>query len=195
MTAAQPPRRALPARLDTDRAGAAVPAVETRLRSVGLMRINHAGEVAAQALYHGQSMTARDAKTRQHMLSAAMEEKDHLAWCEARLAELGARPSRLQAFWYGGSFAIGALAGLAGDRWSLGFVNETERQVAEHLDEHIAQLSDSDVRSRTILEQMRLDEQRHGDEAAVAGGRPPPAPVRRLMRRVAAVMKWTAGRF
>ena len=163
-----------------------------RREAGNLMRVNHAGEVAAQALYHGQSLTARNAATRQHMLSAAMEEKDHLAWCRTRLEELGARPSRLQAFWYGGSFAIGVVAGLTGDGWSLGFVNETERQVAEHLDEHIAQLSDSDPRSTTILEQMREDEQRHGEEALLAGGRTLPAPIRRLMRRAAGVMKRVA---
>jgi len=165
-----------------------------RRHVAGLMRINHAGEVAAQALYHGQALTARNPQTRQHLLEAAREERDHLRWCEERLAELGDGPSKLQPFWYAGSFAIGALAGLRGDAWSLGFVQETERQVSEHLSEHLQQLPEQDQRGRAILETMRRDEERHGHEAAEAGGEPLPAPVRGLMRQVAKVMKFGAYR-
>jgi len=162
---------------------------QERRHAAGLMRVNHAGEVAAQALYHGQAFTARNDRVREHMLAAAQEEQDHLKWCEQRLQELGSAPSRLQPLWYAGSFAIGAAAGLAGDRWSLGFVEETEKQVSEHLDEHLRELPDGDERSRAILKAMREDETRHGREARDAGARPLPRPVRELMRRVAEVMK------
>lgn len=168
---------------------------ETERRHIaGLMRINHAGEVAAQALYQGQALTARNPETRQQLLAAAREEQDHLRWCEERLQELGAGPSKLQPLWYAGSFAIGALAGAAGDRVSLGFVDETEKQVAEHLGEHLAQLPEHDQRDRAILESMRADEERHGAQAREAGGTPLPAPVRGLMRQVAKVMKFGAYR-
>lgn len=166
----------------------------SRAHVAGLMRVNHAGEVAAQALYHGQAFVARDPALREHLLGAAREEHDHLKWCESRLAELGAAPSRLDPLWYAGSFAIGAAAGLAGDRWSLGFVEETERQVAEHLDEHLDALPEDDGRSRAILAAMQADEERHGREAKAAGARALPGPVRSLMRRVAAVMKFGAYR-
>ena len=169
-------------------------APDERRHVAGLMRINHAGEVAAQALYHGQALTARNPQTRQQLLEAAREEHDHLRWCEERLAELGDGPSKLQPLWAAGSFAIGAVAGLGGDRWSLGFVHETERQVAEHLGEHLQQLPEHDARDRAILQQMRVDEQRHGDQAQQAGGRELPAPVRGLMRQVAKVMKFGAYR-
>ncbi|MFT4045263.1 MAG: 2-polyprenyl-3-methyl-6-methoxy-1,4-benzoquinone monooxygenase [Solimonas sp.] len=165
-----------------------------RRHVAGLMRVNHAGEIAAQALYHGQALTARNPQTREHLLEAAREEHDHLRWCEERLSELGDAPSRLQPLWYAGSFAIGALAGLRGDAWSLGFVNETERQVAEHLTEHLEQLPAQDRRGRAILETMRRDEERHGREAEQAGGASLPAPVRGLMRQVARVMKFGAYR-
>jgi ubiquinone biosynthesis monooxygenase Coq7 len=165
-----------------------------RRHAAGLMRINHAGEVSAQALYHGQALTARNPQTRQHLLEAAREEQDHLRWCEERLKELGDQPSRLQPLWYAGSFAIGALAGAAGDRWSLGFVNETEKQVAEHLGEHLQQLPETDNRGRAILETMRKDEQRHGEQARDAGGEALPPPVRGLMRQVAKLMKFGAYR-
>lgn len=167
---------------------------EERRHAAGLMRINHAGEVAAQALYQGQALVARDPRTREQLLAAAREEQDHLRWCEERLQELGDAPSRLQPLWYAGSFAIGAAAGLAGDRWSLGFIDETERQVSEHLGEHLQQLPESDQRSRAIIKAMRDDEDRHGREAREAGGRPLPAPVRGLMRQVAKVMKFGAYR-
>lgn len=166
-----------------------------RRHAAGLMRINHAGEVAAQALYHGQAFVARSPDVREHLLAAASEEQDHLKWCEDRLRELGDGPSRLQPLWYAGSFAIGAAAGLAGDRWSLGFVEETEKQVSEHLDEHLGELPADDRRSRAILQKMREDETRHGIEAREAGGRPLPQPVRELMRRVSKLMKFGAYRF
>ena len=165
-----------------------------RRHAAGLMRVNHAGEIAAQALYHGQALTARSADTRKHLLAAAAEEAAHLQWCEQRLAELGERPSRLRPLWYAGSFVIGAAAGLAGDKWSLGFVEETEKQVSEHLDEHLQKLPPQDGKSRAILKKMRDDEARHGAEARAAGARPLPRPLRGLMRRVAALMKFGAYR-
>lgn len=162
--------------------------------SIGLMRINHAGEVAAQALYHGQALTARSSDTRQHLLDAAVEEAAHLHWCEHRLKELSAKPSQFQPLWYAGSFAIGAVAGLTGDRWSLGFVEETERQVTAHLDEHLQHLSDDDQRSRAILETMREDEARHGAEAKAAGAQALPEPIRVVMKTMADCMKFIAYR-
>lgn len=188
--AARPPARANPA---PDTANPTFDA-RTRAHVAGLMRVNHAGEVAAQALYQGQAFVARDETTRRHLLDAAREEQDHLRWCEDRLRELGDQPSLLQPLWYAGSFAIGAAAGLAGDAWSFGFVDETERQVSEHLGEHIDQLPANDQRSRAILQQMRTDEERHGRQAREAGGRPLPEPVRQLMRQVARVMKFSAYR-
>lgn len=166
-----------------------------RRHAAGLMRINHAGEVAAQALYQGQALTARNPQVREHLLKAAAEEQDHLQWCEQRLEELGEGPSKLQPLWYAGSFAIGAAAGLAGDKWSLGFVAETEKQVSEHLDDHLHRLPDDDGKSRRIVETMRADETRHGQEAEQAGGLPLPRPVRELMKRAAKVMKFGAYRF
>jgi ubiquinone biosynthesis monooxygenase Coq7 len=165
-----------------------------RRRAAGLMRVNHAGEVSAQALYHGQALVSRDPGVRKHLLQAAAEEHSHLQWCEARLGELGERPSRLSPFWYVGSFAIGAAAGLAGDRWNLGFVEETERQVVEHLEQHLEQLPKDDQRSRAIVEAMKADEARHGDEAAAAGAHALPPPIRALMRKVAGLMKFGAYR-
>src|SRR5579863_5985047 len=142
--------------------GHAPPLTEAERReSAALMRVNHAGELAAQALYHGQALVARSEGTRAMLLSAARSESDHLAWCEARLKELAARPSLLNPLWYAGSFTIGALAGLLGDRASLGFVAETERQVEGHLDEHLGRLPESDTRSRAILETMRSEEIAH----------------------------------
>lgn len=184
----------------TGRASPGTPCPDARLDEAerrhvaGLMRVNHAGEIAAQALYHGQAVVARSPQMREHLLAAAREEQDHLRWCEERLRELGDGPSKLEPLWYAGSFAIGAAAGLAGDRWSLGFIDETERQVSEHLGEHLEQLPAEDDRSRAILEQMRQDEERHGRDARDAGGRPLPGPVKRLMRQVARVMKFGAYR-
>lgn len=163
-----------------------------RRHAAGLMRVNHAGEVAAQALYLGHAMAARRADVREHMLGAAKDERDHLAWCEDRLRELGSGPSRLDPLWYAGSFAIGALAGLAGDRWSLGFVEETEKQVAEHLRGHLEALPENDARSRAIIRQMKADEERHGQDAVEAGAHALPQPVRELMRGVARIMTRSA---
>jgi ubiquinone biosynthesis monooxygenase Coq7 len=160
--------------------------------AAGLMRVNHSGEIAAQALYQGQSVTARDPATRATLLEAAREEQDHLAWCEARLAELDARPSRLNPLWYFGSFAIGLAAGALSDRVSLGFVAETEHQVEGHLDEHLKKLPSGDERSRRILEAMKADEIRHGQSAVAAGGAPLPAFVRFAMTMTSRVMTRTA---
>ena len=167
---------------------------EDRRESAALMRVNHAGEVAAQALYHAQALFARDPEVREFMLHAAREETDHLAWCEVRLKELGSRPSVLNPLWYAGSFGIGALAALLGDRASLGFVAETERQVEGHLKEHLDRLPAEDQRSRAIVEAMCHDEVGHGQGAQGAGGLPLPRPVRELMRRTARVMTHTAYR-
>ncbi len=154
---------------------------EARRESVALMRVNHAGEISAQALYRGQSLMARSEETRRHLLQAAEEEQDHLAWCAQRLDELDGRPSRLDPFWYAGSFLVGMAAGIPGDRVSLGFVAETERQVEAHLDDHLAKLPRDDARSRAVLEQMREDEAHHGTTAELAGGSELPRPVRRVM--------------
>ena len=162
--------------------------------SAGLMRVNHAGEVAAQALYQGQSLTARDATVRAAMETAAREENDHLVWCRQRLTELGSGPSLLDPFWYGGSLAIGIAAGLAGDRWSLGFVAETERQVVDHLEDHLGRLPEGDRRSRAVLERMQADERRHATRARAAGGADLPPIVRRAMRAASRVMTRTAYR-
>jgi len=163
-----------------------------RRESGALMRVNHTGEVAAQALYHGQAFAARNENTRNLLLQAARDETDHLAWCEARLTELQSRTSFLNPLWYAGSFAIGALAATFGDRVSLGFVAETERQVEGHLDEHLARLPTGDLRSRAILEQMRSDEIAHGAAARTAGGTELPAPARALMKHTSRVMTHTA---
>ncbi len=160
--------------------------------AAGLMRVNHAGEIAAQGLYQGQALTARSPATRQTLRQAATEEGDHLAWCRDRLDELGSRPSLLNPLWYAGSVAIGAAAGLFGDRASLGFMAETERQVEGHLADHLERLPLDDVRSRAILEQMQADEIEHGRAAFAAGGAALPDPVPRLMRLAARVMTGTA---
>jgi ubiquinone biosynthesis monooxygenase Coq7 len=156
------------------------------------MRVNHTGEIAAQALYEGQAFAARSGGTREFLRKAAREETDHLAWCEARLRELNSRPSLLNPLWYAGSFAIGMVSGAFGDRTSLGFVAETERQVEGHLDEHLSRLPPEDVRSRAIVAAMRDDEIAHGAAAQSAGASPLPAPVRMLMRQAARVMTRTA---
>ena len=162
--------------------------------SIRLMRVNHCGEVAAQALYQGQALTARLDAVRERMERAAAEENDHLDWCEQRVRELGGRLSLLNPAWYLGSFAIGAAAGVAGDKWSLGFVAETEAQVIEHLDDHLQRISEKDVKSRAILEQMKVDEAKHGATAKRAGGAELPPPVRRLMKLVSQIMTSTAYR-
>jgi 3-demethoxyubiquinol 3-hydroxylase len=163
-----------------------------RREVAALMRINHAGEIAAQGLYHGQALAARDPQVRRMLLDAGQEETDHLAWCEARLAELGDRTSRLDPLWYAGSFAIGLLAGVVSDRASLGFVSETERQVENHLDGHLDRLPAADARSRAILTQMRDDEVQHGQQARDAGGIELPWPVKSLMKLTGRVMTTTA---
>jgi len=173
------------------------PAVEPldparRRHAAGLMRVNHAGEIAAQGLYHGQALTARAEETRAALRRAAAEEGDHLAWCRERLDELGSRPSLLNPIWYAGSVAIGALAGLFGDRASLGFMAETERQVEGHLADHLERLPADDARSRTIVQQMQADEIGHGQAAVAAGASMLPDPVPRLMRMSARVMTGTA---
>jgi ubiquinone biosynthesis monooxygenase Coq7 len=165
-----------------------------RRRAAALMRVNHAGEIAAQALYHGQALTARTPGLKAALLAAARDETDHLAWCEQRVRELDGRTSLLAPLWYAGSFAIGAIAGLSGDRNSLGFVAETESQVVEHLESHVHALPEGDERSRRIVQQMQEDEDRHGSDARSAGGRDLPRPVRELMRRTARVMTRTAYR-
>jgi len=157
-----------------------------------LMRINHAGEVAAQGLYQGQALTARLPQVRQQMERAAQEENDHLDWCETRAKELGTHVSLLNPAWYTGSVAIGALAGLAGDKWSLGFVAETERQVVRHLDEHLTRLPEHDGKSRAILQQMKEDEGHHATVALEAGGAALPYPLKRLMGLTSKVMTRTA---
>ena len=165
-----------------------------RRHVAGLIRVDHAGEVAAQGLYHGQALTARRPEIREAMEQAAQEEGDHLAWCRDRLEELGDRPSLLNPLWYAGSVLIGAIAGAAGDRWSLGFMAETERQVEGHLDDHLARLPAGDARSRAILEQMKADEIGHARSAMAAGGRDLPGPVRRLMTLTSRVMTGAAYR-
>jgi ubiquinone biosynthesis monooxygenase Coq7 len=165
-----------------------------RRHVAGLMRVDHAGEVAAQALYRGQAMTARSPRVRDAMEQAAREEGDHLRWCRERLQELGDSSSRLDPLWYLGSFAIGAAAGLAGDRWSLGFIVETERQVMRHLDGHLSSLPSGDHRSRAILEQMREDEGVHATTALESGAAELPSPIKRLMTLTARVMTETAYR-
>jgi ubiquinone biosynthesis monooxygenase Coq7 len=157
-----------------------------------LMRINHAGEVSAQGLYQGQALTARLPEVRGKMERAALEENDHLEWCERRAREMGTHVSYLNPLWYVGSLAIGAIAGAAGDKWSLGFVVETEHQVVKHLDEHLAQLPEHDQKSRAILEQMKDDEAHHATLALHAGGAPLPTPVKTLMGLVSKVMTRTA---
>lgn len=156
------------------------------------MRVNHSGEIAAQALYHGQALVARNPRVRAALVEAGREETDHLAWTQQRLAELDSRRSFLDPLWYGGSFAIGVIAGLAGDRASLGFIEETERQVERHLDHHLQGLPKEDARSRAIVEQMRSDEIAHGRRANELGAAPLPLPVRKLMQATARVMTASA---
>lgn len=153
-----------------------------RKQSAALMRVNHAGEVSAQALYHAQGLASRCHAVRDSMRQAAIEEGDHLAWCSRRLVELGSHTSYLNPVWYAGSFVIGLAAGLAGDRWSLGFLAETEQQVVHHLENHLQQLPPEDKRSLAIVQQMREDEAHHRNEAIEAGGVPLPAFVKAGMR-------------
>lgn len=164
-----------------------------RTLAAALMRVNHTGEVCAQALYQGQAMTARDSNARAALEEAAQEETEHLAWTEQRIAELGGRKSLLNPLFYAGSFAIGAAAGALGDRWNLGFLAETERQVVKHLEGHLARLPAEDHKSRAIVEQMRDDEARHATTALSHGGAELPAPVKAAMQASSKVM--TGGAF
>ena len=156
--------------------------------SAGLMRVNHSGEVCAQALYRGQALTAKLGDTRTKMEQAASEELDHLSWCNKRLEELNNKPSVLNPIWYGMSFSIGALAGLVGDKWSLGFVHETEEQVVKHLDGHLDNLSKKDLKTKVVIEQMRIDEEQHSHDALEAGAEILPDEIKDLMSKVAKVM-------
>ena len=165
-----------------------------RRHAAGLMRINHTGEVCAQALYDGQAALARSEANRAHLLHAAAEETDHLAWCGERLKELDSRPSLLNPLWYAGSYAIGALAALVGDAVSLGFVVETERQVEAHLADHLERLPAQDERSRAVLAQMQADEIRHAQDAQARGGIDLPFPIPQLMQASSMLMKTVAYR-
>jgi 3-demethoxyubiquinol 3-hydroxylase len=165
-----------------------------RQLSAGLMRVNHAGEMAAQALYQGQSLTARDPALRDKFRQASIEEADHLNWCRQRLTELDAKPSLLDPMWYAGSLAIGIVAGIAGDRWNLGFLAETEHQVVRHLDSHLGRLPAEDGRSRSIVEQMKIDEGQHAELAESLGAAELPPIVKGLMRLTSKVMTTLAER-
>jgi 3-demethoxyubiquinol 3-hydroxylase len=160
--------------------------------AAGLMRVNHVGEVCAQALYQSQKLVAKDSQVQEMLNHSGQEEMDHLAWCETRLKELGSHTSYLNPFWYAGSFAIGLVAGLAGDRWSLGFVAETEKQVENHLESHLQKLPEADERSRAIVDQMRVDEIAHGQAAVQAGGTTLPQPIQKMMQLMSKVMTTTA---
>ncbi|NQY27764.1 MAG: 2-polyprenyl-3-methyl-6-methoxy-1,4-benzoquinone monooxygenase [Piscirickettsiaceae bacterium] len=163
-----------------------------QLLSTRLMRVNHAGEVSAQALYQGQALTAKLPEVRQAMERAAIEENDHLVWCQQRVQYFGGHVSILNPLWYAGSFVIGAVAGKIGDKWSLGFVAETEKQVVKHLDEHLEQISVDDPISKAILEQMKVDELHHGTAALEAGGAELPLPVKMVMGVMSKVMTKTS---
>jgi ubiquinone biosynthesis monooxygenase Coq7 len=175
----------------TDKNDAGLTAAEFELAG-RLMRVNHVGEICAQALYQGQSMAARLPDVRGKMEQAAQEENDHLAWTEERLRELQSHPSHLNLLWYAGSFAIGALAGAIGDKWSLGFIAETEKQVVQHLSTHLQRLPTADEKSRAILEQMRDDESHHATVAMESGAAILPKPVSQLMRCASKIMTSTA---
>ena len=165
-----------------------------KAHAAALMRVNHVGEVCAQALYAGQALTAKNENVRGELEQAAREETDHLAWCEQRIAELGGRKSLLNPLWFGGAFGIGVVAGLLGDKWNLGFLAETERQVEAHLDGHLHKLPEADTRSRAVVEQMKTDEIKHAQTAVDHGGAPLPMPVKMAMRFAADVMRQTASR-
>lgn len=165
---------------------------EEKKLSAGLMRVNHAGEISAQGLYQGQALTAKLPDVRAQMERAAAEENDHLDWCEKRCYELDSHTSYLKPAWYIGSFTIGAVAGLAGDKWSLGFVSETERQVVAHLNSHLKRLPNQDEKSRAILEQMKVDELHHAKLAESSGAAKLPAPVKLAMKLTSKVMTKSA---
>jgi ubiquinone biosynthesis monooxygenase Coq7 len=160
--------------------------------SASLMRVNHTGEICAQALYSGQALFARDARVRSALHSAANEERDHLAWCRDRLDELGSRPSLLDPLWYAGSFSLGVASGIAGDRWSMGFLAETESQVERHLEGHLDRLPPDDAKSRAVVAQMREDEHRHGSMGRALGAAELPSAVKLAMGAASKVMTGTA---
>lgn len=161
---------------------------EQKQHAAALMRVNHCGEICAQALYQGQALTARDATIREALSEAAAEETEHLAWTARRVHELGSHTSRLNPIWYGGSFAIGVAAGLIGDKWNLGFLAETEKQVVQHLEGHLGRLPENDAKSRAIVAQMKDDEAQHADLAVRHGAAPLPWPVRMAMKGSSRVM-------
>jgi len=165
-----------------------------KTHAAALMRVNHVGEVCAQALYAGQALTTQNEAVRTELERAAREETDHLAWCEQRINELGGRKSLLNPLWFGGAFAMGAAAGLLGDKWNLGFLAETERQVEAHLDGHLQKLPEADIKSRAVVEQMKSDEAQHAQTAIEHGAAPLPMPVKRAMRFAAELMRQTARR-
>ncbi len=167
---------------------------EERAHVCGLMRVNHVGEICAQALYQGQALTSREPSVRESLRGAAEEETEHLAWTEQRLADLGGRKSLLNPLWYAGALSVGLLAGRLGDKWNLGFLAETERQVEAHLDSHLASLPEQDRRSREIVDQMRIDEIRHAETAVRLGAAELPAPFKFAMKLAAKVMTETAYR-
>lgn len=189
---------AAPARTVRPVPGAELPDValseSERAETAALMRVNHCGEICAQALYQGQALTARDQSVRGELEKAADEETEHLAWTERRIAELGGRKSLLNPLWYGGSLLIGMVAGRMGDRWNLGFLAETERQVEAHLKRHLSRIRPDDGRTRAIIEQMTEDEVRHAQTATSLGGAELPPPVKRLMRAMGRVMTTLAHR-
>jgi len=185
-----------PAAARRDVPGMGVPAAPLaaadKAESGRLMRVNHTGEICAQALYQGQALVARDAQVREVLLKAADEERDHLAWCERRLDDLGASTSMLNPLWYAGSFGLGLVSGTLGDKWSMAFLVETERQVERHLDSHLQRLPAADARSRSVLEAMREDEIRHGNSGEAHGAAPLPAVVKSAMGLVSQAMTRTA---
>ncbi len=167
---------------------------EEKRHAAALMRINHSGEVCAQALYNGQALTARNPATEAALREASQEETEHLAWCEKRIHELGSHKSLLNPLWYAGSFALGALAGALGDKWNLGFLAETENQVGKHIENHLQRLPANDEKSRAVLEQMKIDEARHANTALEHGGAPLPLPVKLAMQLTSKIMTHTTYR-
>lgn len=167
---------------------------EEKRHAAALMRINHSGEVCAQALYNGQALTARNPATEAALREASQEETEHLAWCEKRIHELGSHKSLLNPFWYAGSFALGALAGALGDKWNLGFLAETEHQVGKHIESHLQRLPANDEKSRAVLEKMKIDEDKHANTALEHGGAPLPLPVKLAMQLTSKIMTHTTYR-
>jgi len=165
---------------------------EQKKQSARLMRVNHSGEVCAQALYQGQALTAKSEEIRIKLEQSGLEEYDHLAWCHIRISELDSHTSYLNPFWYAGSFTLGIIAGLAGDKWNLGFIAATENQVVEHLDNHLQKLPTNDLKSQAILQQMRDDEKQHGETAMAAGGAELPQPIQMVMRITSKLMTYSS---